>query len=64
MVNPAIQDKQPYYRVRPKDGGTWAVCKTRAEAIDMTDGHPSLYTIEEKWMTPAQFESIPEFGGW
>lgn len=65
-MNPAIQDKRAYWKVRPGAGYPWAVCADKADAIDMvTDGDAKAeYEIEETWMTPAEFEAIGEFGGW
>jgi hypothetical protein len=67
MVNPAIQDKRAYHKVRPKDGGQWAVFATKAEAEEMVrdcDGEPDDYEFAETWMTPNEFENMREFDGW
>lgn len=65
MVNPAIQDKRPYFRIRPKSGGAWCVGESRAEVEGMADGEPlDEYEIEEIWYTPDEFELMQEFDGW
>ena len=38
--------------------------KTRAEVDDVMDGSPNEYEVTEKWMTPKEFESLPEHMGW
>lgn len=63
MVNPAIQDKRCYWQVRPRPGDSWATCESRAEALEYV-GTDEPYEIREKWMTPKQFEKLPEHGGW
>lgn len=65
MVNPAIQDKRVYFKVRPKGFSEWCVCETRDDAMSIVNGNPpEEYDIEEVCMTPRQFLKMKEFGGW
>lgn len=67
MVNPAIQDKRRYWQARPGAGFSWATCETRADAeqyVGADDPTVTDYEIREKWMTPNQFNNLPEHDGW
>lgn len=69
MVNPdpKFQDKQRYMRI--KFNG--ASCVVPPEAVDqmVADDIEPLeqgehYEIEDVWMTPHEYENLPEFMGW
>lgn len=66
MVNPdpKFQDKQRYVRLE-YDGN---VCIVEPEDVeDMIEDHdPNDDPIQQSdvWMTPQQFEDLPEFEGW
>lgn len=66
MVNPAIQDKRCYWRVRPGAGDQWAVFESKPDAIEYVSagGDVPEYEIEERWMTSAEFAKLKEHGGW
>lgn len=63
MVNPAIEDKRQYWRVRPRPGDQWAVFESRAEALEYV-GVDGPHEIEERWMTPREFSKLKEHVGW
>jgi len=58
------RDKRRYLKVRPVEGGPWAVIEPKA-LDDMLDGE-ELETFEtlEVWMTPVEYEALGEFNGW
>lgn len=66
MVNPAIQDKRRFVRVTLKEVGcsNWFIA-TPACAADFVkeadDGEQ--YELTDVWMTPREFEALPDFGG-
>lgn len=67
MVNPAIQDKRRYVRI--KFGGASCVVEpnmvAQVIAEDFSDREPGeTYTTEDVWMAPREFEALPEFAGW
>lgn len=53
---------QPKRYVRVAYDGASCVCEPR-DVGDMIDGCDSA-TVSEVWMTEAQWEALPEFGGW
>lgn len=64
-MNPAIQDKKRYHKVRPKGGGAWAVCQTTGEVEDFIDGNPADdYEVQAVWMTPKEYDALKEHEGW
>lgn len=63
MTNPNIQDKRQYHRARPLGMGSWAMFATEADMRDaMGTGEP--YEESVVWMTPAEFEALPDHLGW
>lgn len=59
-LDPRNQDRA-YMRVS-HDGSSCVMEMNEAEAL-LKDA-PGVYTSEEVCMTPAQFEKLPDFGGW
>lgn len=66
-MNPEFQgpdnEKRRYAKVRFSGGGFF-ICEP-ADADDFMDEveDPTAYTVEEVWMTPRKFRSLPEFSG-
>ena len=68
MVNPdpKFQDKKRYTRVRLKGFGSFVAEPREAEAFivaDTIDEQDHEYTLEDVWMTPHEFEQLPDFAG-
>jgi hypothetical protein len=67
MVNPdpKFQDKQRYVRITLRGFGS--CISTPAAAADMIGekdpGSDDEYAVENVWMTPHEFENLPEFQG-
>lgn len=67
MVNPdpKFQDKKRYTKVI--HDGSWFIAEPKeAEAfiVDSTiDEQEHGYTVEDVWMTPHEFERLPDFTG-
>lgn len=64
MVNPdpKFQQKIRYKRVTYDDLSF--ICEPHeADGIIMESDEPSVYTITDVWMTPNEFEQLPEFQG-
>lgn len=69
MVNPdpKFQDKKRYVRVSLKGCGSFVAEPNEAQAFvvnDLIDEQDHEYTLEDVWMTPHEYESLPEFTGW
>jgi hypothetical protein len=66
MVNPdpKFQDKQRFVKIK-FDGSS---CVVPPEAVaqmvadDFSEGEK--YTTEDVWLTPHEYENLPEFNGW
>jgi hypothetical protein len=69
MVNPdpKFQDKQRYLRVRSVSQGSTCVIPPEALAQMVADDFSEdgeEYTTEDVWLTPHEYENLPEFEGW
>lgn len=60
--HPRYQDKQRYVRIE-HDGSSFTSTPTEATCFLQEADDPSAYAISEVWMTPHEFESMPEFQG-
>jgi hypothetical protein len=63
----AARDKRRYVKVRPHKGEPWATFEPReAEAFlaNASIDDECDFETAEVWMTKAEFEALPEFGGW
>jgi len=61
-MNPKIQDKKRYAKVKFQGGSFIATHEEAAAFIDDADD-PSTYTTTDVWLTPYEFEHMPEFSG-
>ena len=58
----ARTDKRRYLKVRPSGFGSWATMEPAEAQAVMTDLED--YEVAEVWMTAAEFEALPDHGGW
>jgi hypothetical protein len=69
MVNPdpKFQDKKRYVRIRFNGSSCIVEPNMVAQLVadDFSDREPGEeYSTEDVWMTPHEFENLPEFAGW
>lgn len=58
------RDKRRYLKVRPREGGPWAVIQPH-ELGHMLDGDDAdAYEVDITWMTTAEYDALAEFDGW
>jgi hypothetical protein len=62
MVNPAIQDRRRYVRLSVDGMGSFITEPHEADAM-VRDEPNTPYKREDVWLTPEQFELLPEFTG-
>lgn len=64
-MNPAFQgpqhDKQRYLKISASGGRSSVICEP-LEASDWMDDEDE-YVVTDVWMSPAEYESLPEFMG-
>jgi hypothetical protein len=58
------RDKRRYLKVRPKDGGPWAVIQPHELSSMLDEDDKDSYEIVETWMTIDEYEALAEFEGW
>jgi hypothetical protein len=63
MVNPdpKFQDKKRYVKLRVQGSNQQAIMPPE-EVPEFTDGEE--YIVSDVWMTPHEYESLPEFTGY
>lgn len=65
--NPKYQDKRRYVRIK-FNGASCVVPPEQVAAIvadDFSEREPGeTYLTEDVWMTPHDYENLPEFQGW
>lgn len=61
----SLRDKKRYVRLRLRSGGSLGTsCISEPnEAVAAMADDPELVG-EDVWMTPAEFDALPDFGGW
>lgn len=65
MTTDKPTDKLRYVKLRLKDDPRSATCTcTPHEARELMADDPDLEVCGEVWLTPAEFENLPEFSGW
>lgn len=58
-------DKRRYVKLRLKDDPKSNECTcTPEEAAQLMADDPDLEICNEVWLTQAEYEALPEFGGW
>lgn len=63
-MNPAIRDKKMYVRVwHVPNGGSFIDTLERANDFLKDADEPDAYRMELVWLTPDEFEALPEFQG-
>jgi hypothetical protein len=69
MVNPdpKFQDKQRYVRIKFNGAACVVEPQMVAQLVaeDFRDREPGEeYTTEDVWLTPHEYDNLPEFNGW
>jgi hypothetical protein len=57
-------DKRRYLKVRPKEGGPWAVIQSHELVSTLDDDEIASYEMADVWLTKAEYDALAEFAGW
>lgn len=60
--DPKYQDKRRFAKVRFKGGSFITTPQEAADFIDDAD-EPSNYIVSDVWLTPYEYDNMPEFSG-
>lgn len=58
------RDKRRYLKLRPKEGGPWAVIQPHELNSMLDDDDKDEYEIVETWLSIVEYDALAEFEGW